>query len=203
MVADKPTDTGPPQAADDAATQAADDAATTADEGTPLPNPFAPAAQAKGAAAPRQTVFRPEIVRRTAEYSGSSSRSDAALGGYNEGKKLVVGREISLSGSINACEKLVVEGRVEANISDCREIEVADGGTFKGEAEIEVAEIKGIFEGALIARELLMVRASGRVSGNIRYGRLEVERGGQIEGDVAAYDPRRDTDEGSGSASSA
>jgi cytoskeletal protein CcmA (bactofilin family) len=195
MVADKPTD--------NETTQADDGATDGAPRSTPIPNPLAPAARAKGEAAQRRTVFRPEIVRRTTEYSGPSTRSNAALGGFNEGKTLVVGREISLCGAISACEKLVVEGRVEANMSDCREIEVADGGTFKGEAEIEVAEIKGSFEGTLIARELLMVRASGRVSGKIRFGRLEVERGGRIEGDVAEYAPGGDSNEDSGSASSA
>ena len=105
-----------------------------------------------------------------------------------------------MSGAISACEVLVVEGCVEASITDCREIEVADGGTFKGEAAIELAEIKGSFVGTLIARELLLIRATGRVAGKIRFGRLEVERGGRIEGDVAAYVPGEDTDEGSGGA---
>ena len=88
---------------------------------------------------------------------------------------------------INACEKLIVEGRVEAKIADCQEIEITKTGTFVGEAEIDVAEISGVFEGTLIARELLLIRNSGRVVGNIRYGRLEVERGGEIVGDVQVF----------------
>ena len=50
-----------------------------------------------------------------------------------------------------------------------------------------MAEISGSFEGTLVARELLMVRANGRVTGKVRYGRLEIERGGQINGDVRVY----------------
>ena len=50
--------------------------------------------------------------------------------------------------------------------------------------EIEIAEISGAFEGTINARDLLMVRSTGRVSGIIRFRRLEVERGGQIEGEV-------------------
>ena len=129
----------------------------------------------------RRTVVRPEVVRRPSDYSSAAGEPSM---GYGEGKKLIVGRDIALNGTISACEKLVVEGRVEANISDCREIEVADSGTFKGEAEIDVAEISGNFEGSLTARELLLVRSSGRVTGTIRFGRLEVERGGEIDGDV-------------------
>ena len=133
---------------------------------------------------PRRPVIRPEVVRRSVDYLSGGTESERPIGTYSEGKKLIVERDIALSGTINACEKLIVEGRVEANINDCQEIEIAESGIFKGEAEIDVAEISGVFEGTLIARELLMVRNTGRVSGNIRFGRLEVERGGQIEGNV-------------------
>lgn len=136
---------------------------------------------------PRRPVIRPEVVRRSVDYLASGTESERPISNYGEGKKLVVERDIALSGTINACEKLIVEGRVEASINDCQEIEIAESGTFKGEAEIDVAEISGVFEGTLIARELLMVRNSGRVSGNIRYGRLEVERGGKIEGTVGVF----------------
>lgn len=135
------------------------------------------------AAMPRPGVMRPEIVRRAREY-GTTPADDRSMGSYGDGKKLIVGRDIELNGKISSCEKLVVEGKVEANISECREIEISETGTFIGEAEIEVAEISGTFEGTINARDLLIVRSTGRITGNIRFGRLEVERGGQIEGDV-------------------
>ncbi len=144
------------------------------------------AAQTMPAAAmPRPAVTRPEIVRRAREY-GTAPADDRSMGSFGDGKKLIVGRDIELNGQISSCEKLVVEGKVEANISECREIEIAESGTFLGEAEIEVAEISGAFEGTINARDLLIVRATGHITGTIRFGRLEVERGGRIEGDVRA-----------------
>ena len=146
--------------------------------------PFKNVKQALPAAAmPRSGVTRPEIVRRPHQYSDAPI-DDRSVSSYGESKKLIVGREIELNGNISSCEKLVVEGKVEANISECREIEIAETGAFKGEAEIEIAEISGAFEGTINARDLLMVRSTGRVSGIIRFRRLEVERGGQIEGEV-------------------
>lgn len=142
-----------------------------------------PAQTMPAAAMPRPGVMRPEIVRRAREY-GTTPADDRSMGSYGDGKKLIVGREIELNGKISSCEKLVVEGKVEANISECREIEIAETGTFIGEAEIEVAEISGAFQGTITARDLLIVRATGHITGTIRFGRLEVERGGQIEGDV-------------------
>ena len=135
----------------------------------------------------RPGVMRPEIVRRARDYSGRTAddRNVSSYGGGgSDGKKLIVGRDIALSGEISSCEKLVVEGRVEANITECSEIEIAEPGTFKGEATIDVAVISGRFEGTLVVRELLIVHSTGRISGSVRYGQIEIERGGQIEGDV-------------------
>lgn len=160
-------------------------------EAVAVPAPVRPAALKDAAPTmpPRKPVIRPEVVRSSRDYSMSGSgREDMNYrSSYGDGKKLIVGRDIALSGQISSCEKLVVEGRVEANIAECREIEVSESGTFRGEAEIDVAEISGTFEGTLVARDLLMVRANGRVTGKVRYGRLEIERGGQINGDVHVY----------------
>lgn len=103
-----------------------------------------------------------------------------------EGNKLIVGPNIKLKGSeITDCEILVVEGRVEASMNS-RDIRIAEGGVFSGKAEIDVAEVRGLFEGELTARKQLVIYASGKVTGKIRYGALTIEEGGVISGDVAA-----------------
>jgi cytoskeletal protein CcmA (bactofilin family) len=101
-----------------------------------------------------------------------------------EQRRLIVGREISLTGEITSCERLIVEGSVEANLSNCREVEIAESGLLKGTAAIEEAEIRGRFEGSLTVRKRLFIKGTGRVTGTIRYGQLEVELGGQVSGDV-------------------
>ena len=101
-------------------------------------------------------------------------------------RKLIVGREISLAGEITSCDWLVVEGSVEANLANCRDIEISDTGVFKGSASIEQAEIRGRFDGVLNVRRRLLIRAGGRVTGTVRYGQIEIERGGRISGDVQA-----------------
>ncbi len=100
----------------------------------------------------------------------------------NDGKKLIVGREIVLSGEIRTCDKLVVEGRVEATLADSRAIEIAATGQYKGTAQITTADIAGRFDGDLDVKGRLTVRSTGRVTGMIRYGELEIERGGVISG---------------------
>jgi cytoskeletal protein CcmA (bactofilin family) len=110
-----------------------------------------------------------------------------------ETKKLIVGRGISLNGRIAACDRLIVEGKVEAALQDCHTIEIAESGTFKGAAEIESAEVSGHYEGSLTVRKNLIIHGTGHVSGTIRYGRLQIEQGGEINGDVKSLGTAAET----------
>jgi cytoskeletal protein CcmA (bactofilin family) len=117
------------------------------------------------------------------------ANSEAASGQPQTATRtLVVGREIVLSGEISACDRLVVEGTVKANIKDCRDIAISEGGLFTGSASVESAEIRGRFEGELTVSGRLLIRAPGQVSAAVRYGEIEIERGGRLSGHVDATD---------------
>lgn len=98
--------------------------------------------------------------------------------------KLTVGPNIKLKGvEITDCDTLVVEGLVEATM-DSRVMQVEEQGAFKGSAQVDFAEIRGRFEGTLNARTRLVIRSTGKVTGNVRYGSVVIEEGGQLGGEV-------------------
>ncbi len=101
-----------------------------------------------------------------------------------ERRTLVVGRGISVQGTVTDAERLVVEGTVEATMIHATELMIAQGGVFKGEVEVEDTEIAGVIDGTLTARGNLVVRATGKVLGTARCRRLQVEDGGQITGRI-------------------
>jgi cytoskeletal protein CcmA (bactofilin family) len=101
-----------------------------------------------------------------------------------EPKTLIVGPGISLSGEINSCDRLEVAGSVQAKLQDCRRMTITETGLFDGSAEIDEAEVYGRFEGDLVVRNRLFIRATGRVSGTTRYGQIEIEAGGRISGAI-------------------
>ena len=102
------------------------------------------------------------------------------------GSKLTVGPNIKLKGvEITDCDTLVVEGTVEATMNS-RVIKIAETGACPGTAEIDIAEIHGSFDGTLTVREKLMIFGSGRVSGKIRYGKVVIEEGGELTGQIEA-----------------
>ena len=101
-----------------------------------------------------------------------------------ERRTLIVGRGISVQGTVQDAERLVVEGTVEASMIHANELSVALGGVFKGEVEVEDADIAGTIDGTLTARGNLIVRSTGKVLGIARCRRLQVEDGGQITGRI-------------------
>ena len=101
-----------------------------------------------------------------------------------ERRTLIVGRGISLQGTVQDAERLVVEGTIEATMIHATELAVSHGGVFKGEIEVEDAEVAGTVDGTLTARGNLIVRATGRLLGTARCRRLQVEDGGQITGRI-------------------
>ena len=119
------------------------------------------------------TVAKP--VTDTAASSGTVKEG---------GSKLTVGPNIKLKGvEITDCDTLVVEGLVEATM-DSRVIQISEQGAFKGSAEIDVAEIRGEFSGNLTVRQKLVIYSTGKVTGIIRYGKLVIEEGGQLSGEI-------------------
>jgi cytoskeletal protein CcmA (bactofilin family) len=104
--------------------------------------------------------------------------------GDTQGSQLIVGPNIKLKGAgITDCDTLIVEGHVEAKM-ESRMMQIAQHGTFSGAAGIDVAEIHGGFSGDLTVRKCLTIHATGRVTGKIRYGKLVIEEGGELDGDI-------------------
>jgi cytoskeletal protein CcmA (bactofilin family) len=117
--------------------------------------------------------------RRLPEVSRRSSSSSA-----DPGRKLIVGEGLSVSGEITSCDILVVAGKVEAKVTDGKLLEINESGQFRGSVEIENADIAGRYDGQLVVHGRLTVRSTGRISGMVKYGELEINAGGQIIGEL-------------------
>lgn len=146
------------------------------DSSLPAPKAAAPA--------PSSTSIQPKPIDDGASPKAATPAPSSAESTI--GNRLIVGPDVKLKGAeINDCDTLIVEGRVEATL-DSRIIRVAELGSFNGTVGVDTAEIHGRFDGELTARGQLFIHASGHVNGKIRYGKLLIEEGGQISGDVQA-----------------
>lgn len=151
-------------------------------QNSPQESAYSKLNQALSSTTPAEAA-KPEVARP--EVPKAQEPPKPAQAGDKVVCKLTVGPDIKLKGAeITDCDTLVVEGRVEASMNS-RVIQIAESGVFVGRVGIEVAEIRGHFEGELTAHKQLVIHASGRVSGTIRYGTISIEEGGELTGDVA------------------
>lgn len=134
---------------------------------------------------PTAATTRTEPMTSSSASATSSASAAGQAAPKEPGSKLIVGPNIKLKGvEITDCDTLVVEGTVEATM-DSRMMQIAQQGAFNGSAEVDLAEIHGAFDGDLVVREKLTIYATGKVTGKIRYGKVVIEEGGQLSGEVS------------------
>jgi len=164
-----------------------DPTARPADSGLGVP-PFRPAPpkEAPPMSRPPFPAAPPPMANQPGAQPGGqqSGQPRPAARAPAERRTMVIGRGISVHGTIQDAERLEVQGVVEAKMIHAMELSIAQGGMFRGEVEVEDAEIAGTIDGILTARNALIVRATGRVLGTARCRRLQVEDGGQITGSI-------------------
>jgi len=146
--------------------------------------PFRPAAAvvppaASAAATSAKPTIAPSPAARPASPTAGRPTGRAEAG---EKRVLQLGKGISIQGSVTEAERLVIEGTMESQLLQCQELAISHSGVFKGEVQVEDADIAGVFDGTLTATGSLIIRATGRVLGVARSRRLSVEDGGQLTG---------------------
>lgn len=137
----------------------------------------------------------PAAGARWRSGSGTGSSTGAGLlsaqgvaGGEGGGQRLFVGQGVHARGmEISDCEALLVDGTLEGAPDKpfgARRLHIGETGCLRGCAQVETAEIHGRFEGQLVVREKLVVFPKGLVTGQVRYGVLVIEEGGQLSGEI-------------------
>jgi cytoskeletal protein CcmA (bactofilin family) len=92
-----------------------------------------------------------------------------------------IGEGASLSGAIRAQDTVIVDGAVEGEIT-CAQLIVGPTGVVNGTINVTEADVHGKIGADVTVKQLLMVRASGRVEGKWTYGEIEVEKGAALSG---------------------
>lgn len=133
---------------------------------TPNPNPFQ----------------RPSMPGTQATAYGTAQTTTSS-----DGRKLIIGEGITLSGEIENCDQLLVEGTVEATLNGAKLLDIAEKGIFYGSVDIEEAVIAGRFEGDLTVDGRVTITSTGTVTGTITYRELTVEAGANIEGKISSF----------------
>ena len=151
---------------------------------------FRPAAPAAAMAARMPTPVAASSVSQPLTSSAPAAQPLSSMASAPKSSKrvLTVGPDIQMKGEITTCDRVVIEGAVDATLRDVHTVELAQSGSLKGTAEVEDAEISGSFEGDLTVSGRLIIYSTGVIRGNVTYGEIEIERGGQISGNIRNVD---------------
>ena len=94
-----------------------------------------------------------------------------------------LGADVTITGNISASTELHIDGTVEGDI-DCASLVQGDGSQITGEVKAESARLAGRVDGAIHARELVILR-SATINGDVHYEALTVEQGAAVQGRFA------------------
>ena len=117
-------------------------------------------------------------------FSGSNKNAAAAPRAKNGAPGLsFIGPEAVISGDFATGSHLHVDGRIDGHVR-CAQLCQGEGGTISGDIVAEEARIAGLVQGTVSAR-LVIVEASGRITGDVTYETVTIAAGAQIDGRLA------------------
>jgi cytoskeletal protein CcmA (bactofilin family) len=100
----------------------------------------------------------------------------------------IIGADLSVKGDIRNGRTVEVRGTIDGSIS-AEHVIVRKGGRITGTLISSSAEIDGDVDGHLLVRQLLQIGSTGRVHGDVRYGKLAMQNGGELSADVRNVPP--------------
>ncbi len=82
-----------------------------------------------------------------------------------------------------------VEGELTAD-----DVLVHQGGIFQGTLKTGKADVAGMVQGEVFVKNLISIRSSGSVNGNVRYGQLAMEMGADLSAELRNVPPQLEGD---------
>jgi cytoskeletal protein CcmA (bactofilin family) len=96
---------------------------------------------------------------------------------------LFVGEGVVLKGNFDIPDIASISGVIEGELT-AKQVIVEASGVIRGKVTGESVDVRGEIAEHLTATRSLIIRPSGKVSGAISYTEIEIEKGGQIYGDL-------------------
>jgi len=106
---------------------------------------------------------------------------------YNENEMTsnninLIGQGTEITGDIVCSGDLRIDGNLTGNISSKGKIVVGETGKIKGEIICKNSDISGALEGKVTVAELLSLKTTARINGDITTSKLAIEPGSKFTG---------------------
>jgi cytoskeletal protein CcmA (bactofilin family) len=101
----------------------------------------------------------------------------------NQNGCLTVGEGVTLTGNFVVPDIASISGTIEGELT-AREILVGSTGILKGKVTADVVDVRGEIHDNLTANKSLFIRSTGKVIGTVQYTEIEIEKGGDLQGNL-------------------
>jgi cytoskeletal protein CcmA (bactofilin family) len=106
---------------------------------------------------------------------------------YNENEMTsnninLIGQGTEITGDIVCNGDLRIDGNLTGNITSKGKVVIGETGRIKGEIVCKNSDISGIIEGKVSVLELLSLKATSRINGDIATNKLAIEPGSRFTG---------------------
>jgi cytoskeletal protein CcmA (bactofilin family) len=133
---------------------------------------------------------RPE--KYTVEFVEKGERNMSPVESMTETNRLFIGEGVTMKGQVTVPDTLVVCGMLEGEVS-ASNLVVGEAGIIKGKISVsQNADISGKVVEQLDVRNLLILRSTSHVDGNVSYGMLQIEQGATLAGGISSTNSQQD-----------
>lgn len=113
-----------------------------------------------------------------------------AVDAYGSGLRgvMVIAEDTAIKGKIGKGQRVEVYGYFDGDLTADTVIVHAEGRVF-GTIKAAQADVSGTLQGEISVRQLIQIRSGGSVIGNVRYGELAMEQGGNLSAELRNVPP--------------
>lgn len=94
----------------------------------------------------------------------------------------IIGAGTSITGDINCSGDIRIDGNLTGNLFVQGKVIIGGSGTIKGEISCKNSEVEGKIEGKISVGELLSLKTTSSILGDIKTRKLAIEPGAQFTG---------------------
>ena len=108
--------------------------------------------------------------------------------GENSSENSIISSDMKIRGKITASGGLVLLGSVTGDIK-CNSLSIQETGILKGNVDAETVDVAGKLDGQILA-EIVSIKSSGQVHGDVSYENISIEEGVKIEAQLGKKKPK-------------
>ncbi|MFN5889885.1 MAG: polymer-forming cytoskeletal protein [Bacteroidota bacterium] len=115
-----------------------------------------------------------------AMFQGNSGKKESPAS--TQGILNIIGQGTKLTGDLSSNGDIRIDGAIEGQIKVSQRLVIGNTGKVLGNIESEFATVAGHIKGNVVVKQVLELKPSARIDGDIIAGKVIIEAGAQFNG---------------------